>query len=77
MHLLLQTNDPVLLSYASSLLNDAGIEFVVFDANISMVEGSIGVFPRRLMVHAGDAGGARHVLWEAGLRAELAPGPAP
>lgn len=75
MQLLLQTNDPVLLSFVASLLADANVEAVVFDANISMVEGSIGVFPRRVMVHEDDVGRARHVLWEAGLAAELAPGP--
>lgn len=76
MQLLLQTNNAVLLSYVQSLLADAAIEAVVFDANISIVEGSIGVFPRRVMVHAEDVSRARHVLWEAGLAAELAPWPA-
>lgn len=76
MHLLLQTNNPVLLSYVQSLLADAGIAAVVFDANISIVEGSIGVFPRRVMVHDDDARRARHALWEAGLADELTPGPA-
>lgn len=73
METLLQTNDLVLLSYAQSLLSGAEIEHTVFDANISVLEGSIGVFPRRLIVHAEDAARARHVLWEAGLAAELAP----
>jgi hypothetical protein len=77
MQLLLQTNDAVLLSYVSSLLEDAGIAADIFDANMSVLEGSIGVFPRRVMVLDADLGRARHVLWEAGLRAELAPGPAP
>lgn len=76
MYLLLQTNNPVLLSYVQSLLADAGIAAVVFDANISMVEGSIGVFPRRVMVHDEDLGRARHALWEAGLGDELASGSA-
>jgi hypothetical protein len=76
MHLLLQTNNPVLLSYVQSLLADAGIEAVVFDANISIVEGSIGVFPRRVMVHEDDAGRARHALWAAGLADEMTAGPA-
>jgi len=74
MQLLLQTNNAVLLSYVQSLLADAGIEAVVFDANMSMMEGSIGVFPRRVMVNADDVGRARHALWEAGLADELAPG---
>lgn len=75
MYLLLQTNNPVLLSYVQSLLADAGIEVRVFDANISILEGSIGVFPRRVMVHDEDAGRARHALWEAGLASEMMPGP--
>lgn len=74
MHLLLQTNNPVLLSYVQSLLADAGVEAVVFDVNISILEGSIGVFPRRVMVHEDDIGRARHVLWEAGLADEMMPG---
>ncbi len=75
MQLLLQTNDAVLLSYVQSVLADAAIEALVFDGNISILEGSIGVFPRRVMVHDIDIGRARHALWEAGLSAELAPGP--
>lgn len=74
MLLLMQTNNPVLLSYVASLLADAAIEVVVFDANMSVLEGSIGVFPRRVMVHEDDVGRARHVLWEAGLANELMPG---
>ena len=73
MQTLLQTNDPVLLSYAQSLLSDAGIDCTVFDANISIIEGSIGVFPRRLIVAADDLAPARRVLSEAGLANELAP----
>ena len=73
MQTLLQTNDPVLLSYAQSLLGDAGIECTIFDTNISVLEGSIGVFPRRLIVATGDFPSARRVLWEAGLAGELEP----
>ena len=46
----LRTNDLVLLSYATHVLAEAGIEAQVFDAHMSAVEGSIGAFPRRLMV---------------------------
>jgi hypothetical protein len=55
----LRTNDLVLLSYATHVLAEAGIEAVVFDAHMSAVEGSIGAFPRRLMVQ--DEDGARAV----------------
>lgn len=46
----LKTNNPVLLSFAQALLADFGIETVVFDAHMSVIEGSVGVLPRRLMV---------------------------
>jgi len=46
----LKTNNPVLLSFAQSLLNDAQIECVVFDENASVMDGSLGILPRRLMV---------------------------
>lgn len=76
MLMLLQTNDPVLLSYVMSLLSDASVDAVVFDANMSVLEGSIGVFPRRVMVLDEDLNRARHALWEAGLADQLAPAPA-
>jgi hypothetical protein len=72
MLLLLQSTDPVLLSFVQSLLADADVEAVIFDANMSTLEGSIGVFPRRVMVMEEDVGRARHVLWEAGLAGHLA-----
>jgi hypothetical protein len=50
----LRTNDLVLLSYATHVLAEAGIEALVFDAHMSAVEGSIGAFPRRLMVQDDD-----------------------
>lgn len=51
---LLRTNDPVKLSWLVSLLADSGIEALVFDTHTSILEGSLGVLPRRLMV-ADDA----------------------
>ena len=64
---LLITNDPVLLSYVEVLLADQGIKAVIFDRHISLMEGSIGAFPRRLLV-AGDAWmRAQRVLLDAGL----------
>jgi len=58
----LRTNDPVLLSFAEALLRDAGIGAVVLDAHMSVVEGSLGILPRRLMVRRGDAAHARDLL---------------
>ena len=61
---LLRTNDPVLLSFAAALLADAGIESEVFDGHTSVVEGSIGAIPRRLMVADSDAAAARRIVAE-------------
>lgn len=47
---LLRTNDLVHLSWVRSVLDAAGIDSVVLDDAISGVEGSIGAFPRRVMV---------------------------
>ena len=66
MRTLIQTNDPVRLSFLAALLRDAGIEFVLLDAYASAVEGSIGAIQRRLAVHEDDEAQARRVLREAG-----------
>ena len=60
----LRTTDPVKLSYAQHLLEEAGIEVAITDQHISAVEGSIGAFPRRIFVHADLANRARDVLKE-------------
>jgi len=63
---LFKTNDPVLLSFATSLLADQNIEAVVLDSHTSVLEGSIGAIPRRLMVEDDDYERARRLLVEAG-----------
>jgi len=50
----LRTNDPVRLGWAQVLLRDAGIDSIVLDQYTSLMEGSIGAIPRRLMVAARD-----------------------
>ena len=47
---ILKTNNPVELSFARAVLEDAGIACVVFDAEMSVMDGSLGILPRRLMV---------------------------
>ncbi|HEY8129352.1 MAG TPA: DUF2007 domain-containing protein [Hyphomicrobium sp.] len=64
---LVLTNDLVLISYIEALLADQGIEAVVFDRNISLMEGSIGAFPRRLVVAEDAWNRASRVLRDAGL----------
>ncbi len=63
---LLRTNDIVRLSFLGALLADAGIETVVLDTHTSVLEGSIGAIPRRLMVIGDDIVAARRVLDLAG-----------
>lgn len=58
----LKTNDPVRLSFALALLREAGMNPVVMDEHISLMEGSIGVFPRRVLVADDDAPEARAIL---------------
>lgn len=68
---LLRTNDPVLLSYVEALLRESGIDFVLADANMSLLEGSIGVLPRRVLIALGDGSRAEQLLVDAGLAAWL------
>jgi hypothetical protein len=64
---LVLTNDLVLISYIEALLADQGIEAVVFDRNISLMEGSIGAFPRRLVIPDEVWAKAAEILNAAGL----------
>ena len=50
MRMVLKSNNPVVLSYAGDLLSQAGIESVVFDTHASIMDGSMAMVPRRLMV---------------------------
>jgi hypothetical protein len=59
---LLRTNDPVRLSFLRALLKDSGIDSLVFDHHTSVIEGSIGAIPRRLMVADRDYRRARLLL---------------
>lgn len=72
----LRSNDPVRLSWLVALLADAGITAIVFDIHMSIVEGSIGALPRRLMVEDGDHARTLRVLGEAGELAGTGVAPA-
>ena len=67
MHEVLRTTDPVTLSFAKALLDEAGLPYFSADEHISSMEGSINVFPRRLMVLEDDWASARRVLADGGL----------
>ena len=59
---LLRTNDLVKLSWAQALLDEAGIAHVVLDQHASVLDGSIGILPRRLMIDADDLAPATELL---------------
>jgi len=69
---LLRSNDPVLISYVSALLEEEGIAFMVADTNMSVLEGSIGALPRRVLVASDESGRARALLTGAGIGNVLA-----
>ena len=68
---LFRTNNAVYLSFAQAILKDAGIETLLFDAHMSVMDGSIGALPRRLMVvYDEQLERARRILADAEPREE-------
>ena len=57
----------MLLSYVSALLEEGDIDFMVADLNMSVLEGSIGALPRRVLVESERLEQARKILTEAGI----------
>jgi hypothetical protein len=70
---IIRTNDAVLVSAVGALLDGAGIPHLVLDQNMSVLEGSLGILPRRVLVADEDAAPARSLLRDAGLGHELRP----
>jgi hypothetical protein len=70
---LIRTNDLVLISYVETLLREAGIAHLVLDTHMSVLEGSLGIIPRRILVEADSVRQARRLVAEAGLAHELRP----
>lgn len=64
---LLSTNDITKFVYAETILNSNDIVSFALDVNISVLEGSIGILPRRLMVLAKDYDLAFELLTDFGL----------
>jgi hypothetical protein len=70
---LIRTNDPVLISFVESLLKEAEIGYFVADQNMSIVEGSIGILAKRVMVDSDQEEVARRLMVDAGIGQELRP----
>ena len=59
---LLRSSDPTVIAFASALLEGEDIPVFPMDVHMSVLEGSIGILPRRLMVRDQDLWRARIVL---------------
>ena len=59
---LLRTTNPTTMAYATALLRGEGIECFEMDVHMSVLEGSIGILPRRLMVRSKDHFQARAIM---------------
>jgi len=70
---IVRTNDPVLVSAIGALLDGANIHHLVLDQNMSVLEGSLGILPRRVLVADEQVDRARRLLNEAGMGKELRP----
>lgn len=68
---LLRTNDIVLISAVEAMLDSLGIAHLLVDQHMSVLEGSLGMLPRRLLVDSDEFERARHILTDAGLGHEL------
>ena len=71
---LIRTNDLVLIGVIEGLLRASRIPVLVADNHMSALEGSIGAFPRRVLVPHDRAAQARRMMIEAGFAAELRDG---
>jgi tRNA1(Val) A37 N6-methylase TrmN6 len=70
---LVRTNNAVLITAIEALLKSADIPHLVLDRHMSVLEGSIGILPRRILVDDEHQEAARRLLEDAGLAQELRP----
>lgn len=64
---LLRTNNPVIISFTEALLRDAEIQYLVLDQNMSIIEGSLGILPQRILVEIHAFEQARQLLNDADI----------
>ncbi|GAB4286181.1 MAG: DUF2007 domain-containing protein [Roseovarius sp.] len=64
---LLRTNDPTAIAFAKALLQGEGIDCFEMDVNMSVLEGSIGILPRRILVADADFERAARTLRDNGI----------
>jgi tRNA1(Val) A37 N6-methylase TrmN6 len=76
-HELVRTNNAVLITAIEALLKAADIPHLVLDQHMSVLEGSLGILPRRILVDGENWETARQLLEDAGLAHELRPDKSP
>jgi len=64
---LLRSTDPTIIAFASALLEGEDIDCFQMDVNMSILEGGIGIFPRRLMVRTDDHEAALRVMQDSDI----------
>jgi hypothetical protein len=69
MKVLLRTTDPTLIAFAKALLDGEEVGWFEMDTHMSVLEGSIGILPRRLMVREADHFRASAILRDNGIEA--------
>jgi hypothetical protein len=67
---LMRTNDPASIAFAKALLQGEDIDCFELDVNMSVLEGSIGILPRRIMVADRDYTAAVRTLTDNGIEVD-------
>lgn len=65
---LIRSNDIVLLSFIQSLLKEARIDYILSDVHMSIMEGSLGILPQRILVAEEDLYVAKNLLKDADIK---------
>lgn len=68
---LMRTTDPTAIAFATALLEGEGIAAFQMDVHMSVLEGSLGILPRRVMVRDEDLFVARAILRDNGIETGL------
>ncbi len=68
---LLRTTDPTVIAFAQALLQGEGIAAFAMDVHMSILDGSLGILPQRLMVADRDLFLARAICRDNGLTPSL------
>lgn len=64
---LLRTTDPTVMTFATALLDGEGIDWFELDVHMSILDGSLGILPRRLMVRDADLIPAERAMRDNGI----------